>query len=342
MSRVSVLKCMWTISIIALIILLSACDKTIEQADIADRVVNATPPTVTANDTKATSSEGNSESDAIEFDSIENADTYFEPLPYKILDAPASESHKVESDELDEPSIQASELQEIEQSEPYIQTSTPDQSAESFIVAIDAGHQANGNYEQEPIGPGASQTKAKVASGTRGVATNVPEYQLTLDVSLKLRDELLARGYNVFMIRETNDVNISNRERAVMATEASADIFIRIHSDGSENSSASGILAISPTSKNPYVSNLYARSRALSDEILSAIVSVTGAHNRGVWETDTMSGINWSTMPVSIIEMGFMTNPSEDRLMQTEEYQQKLATGIANGIDSYFTRQDNE
>ncbi|MDL2264169.1 N-acetylmuramoyl-L-alanine amidase [Synergistaceae bacterium OttesenSCG-928-I11] len=208
-----------------------------------------------------------------------------------------------------------------------------------FTIAIDPGHQARGNRELEPIGPGATQKKAKVAPGTRGVATKVPEYRLTLDVSLKLRDELLARGYRVFMIRETNEVNISNKERAAMATEAGADIFVRVHADGSENKNATGILTICPTRNNPYIPHLYAQSRALSDAILSSVTAATGAHKRGVREVDNMSGINWSTMPVTIIEMGFMTNPTEDRLMQTEEYQQKLVMGIADGIDLYVGNQ---
>ena len=207
-----------------------------------------------------------------------------------------------------------------------------------FMIAIDPGHQMRANRELEPIGPGAAQKKAKVAPGTRGIATNVPEYRLTLDVSLQLRDELLARGYRVSMIRETNDVNITNRERAVMAAEAGADIFVRIHADGSEDRTASGIMTICPTAGNPYVPHLYAQSRALSDAILSSMVAETGAHDRGVREVDNMSGINWSTMPVTIVEMGFMTNPAEDRLMQTEEYQKKLVTGIADGIDLYFDK----
>ena len=73
-------------------------------------------------------------------------------------------------------------------------------------------------------GPGASQTKAKVASGTTGRTTGVTEYQLNLDVALKLRDELEARGYEVYMIRETNDVDISNAERAQLAAESGSDI----------------------------------------------------------------------------------------------------------------------
>jgi len=208
----------------------------------------------------------------------------------------------------------------------------------NFIIAIDPGHQAKGNFELEPIGPGASQSKAKVASGTQGVSTKVPEYKLTLEVSLKLREELLTRGYKVFMIRETDDVNISNRERAAMATEAGADIFVRIHADGSENSSVNGILTICPTIDNPYISQLYVQSRALSEDILDAMVAVTGAKKRGVSEVDNMSGINWSTIPVTIVEMGLMTNLTEDQLMQTEEYQQKLVIGIADGIEQYFIR----
>mgnify|MGYP002797674859 CR=1 FL=1 len=204
------------------------------------------------------------------------------------------------------------------------------------MVAIDAGHQSQGNAEQEPIGPGASETKAKVSSGTYGPASGLNEYELNLQVALKLRDELQARGYQVCMIRETNEVDISNRERAETAAAAGADILVRIHANGSEDPSVSGALTMAPSGENPYVGSLAPACQELSRDILDAFCAATGASSQGVYITDTMGGINWSTIPVTIVEMGYMTNAREDLNMASGEYQQLMAQGIANGIDAYF------
>lgn len=216
------------------------------------------------------------------------------------------------------------------------------QQASARLVVIDAGHQQIGNSDQEPVGPGAQETKAKVASGTTGRYTGVPEYVVTLQVSQKLETELRSRGYQVLMVRNENHVNISNAERAQIANENNAAAFLRIHCNGAENSSANGAMTICMTPENPYCANLYPQSRRLSDAVLNALCRKTQAKAERVWETDTMSGINWCQVPVTIVEMGYMSNPEEDQKLVSDDYQNLLAQGIADGVDAYFASEAEE
>lgn len=210
-------------------------------------------------------------------------------------------------------------------------------SEKGIVVAIDAGHQRQQNKDKEPLGPGSSTMKQKVSSGTSGVATGLNEYVLNLDVSLQLAQELIQRGYAVYMVRTTHEVNISNAERAQMAAENDADILIRVHANGDSDPSMNGALMIAPTNQNPYLSEeLISESQRLSLIMLDEFCAATGARKLFVYKVDNMTGINWATIPVTIVEMGYMSNPTEDRLMASASYQAKMVQGMANGVDSYF------
>ncbi len=205
------------------------------------------------------------------------------------------------------------------------------------IVGIDPGHQSHGNSSTEPVGPGSTTYKAKVAGGTRGTATGKAEYQLTLEVAKKLKTKLWNRGYQVVMTRTKNDVNISNKERAQLINESGADICVRIHADGGP-SSARGATVLCPSADNRYISRLYSRSKKLSECLITSYCSATGLRNRGISYRDDLTGTNWSTVPTTLLELGFMTNSTEDRYLSSASGQKAMVQGMADGIDAYFSK----
>ena len=213
---------------------------------------------------------------------------------------------------------------------------TEEPAANSHVVVIDPGHQGRGDSSTEPNGPGSSTMKARVAGGTHGTTTGVYEYQLTLAISQQLQAELEKRGYTVYLTRTSHDVNISNMERAQYATNVGGEIAVRIHANGVDNASVSWAMALTPSSANPYIAYLADSSWNLSKCILDSYCAATGMRNQGVSTSDTMTGINWSTVPVTILEMGYMTNPTDDVNMEDPAYQARMVQGIADGIDAYF------
>ena len=205
------------------------------------------------------------------------------------------------------------------------------------VIVIDAGHQTRAMSATEPIGPGSSQRKAKVTGGASGCVTHLPEYKLNLQVAKRLQKELVNRGYKVIMVRTKNNVRMSNVQRAKVANKYKAHAFIRIHANSAGSSSVKGALTIAPASNNRYMTKANRKaSQKLSKKVLKAMCKTTGAKNRGVMYTNSMTGINWCKVPVTIVEMGFMSNPSEDRKMAKASYQKKIVKGIADGIDNFF------
>ena len=221
---------------------------------------------------------------------------------------------------------------------------------DSRVIVIDAGHQRRGDSNKEPIGPGASQTKAKVTTGATGISTGNLESAINLEVALKLQKKLEDSGYQVIMVRTSQDVNISNQQRAEIANKNNAGAFIRLHCNSDDSSSIHGTLTMAPSESNPYCSQIATASQRLSKTVVNSICNQTGSKNRGVIITDVMNGFkvndiyqrsdltgfNWSKVPVVLVEMGFMSNPDEDRLLGDSTYQDKIVTGIVLGINEYF------
>ncbi len=207
-------------------------------------------------------------------------------------------------------------------------------------VAVDACYQAKENTEREPIGPSSDTMREKMDEGATGTVTGVKESELTLTIARKLKLELEDRGYEVVMTRESNDVNISNSERAEIANVSGAEIFIRLQANSMENSGVYGALTMCMTAQNPYNAGLHDKSYRLSKLIVDSICGETGTKNRGVQEVDNSGAINWSQIPVSDVAMGFLSNPDEDRWMQDDGYQEKIVTGIADAVDTYFATEN--
>nr|WP_246363020.1 N-acetylmuramoyl-L-alanine amidase [Paenibacillus alba] len=201
---------------------------------------------------------------------------------------------------------------------------------------LDPGHQRKGNPTPEQVGPDVKETKPAVSSGTVGVSTKKPEYVLNLEVSLLIKAELISRGIEVAMTRETNDVDISNKQRAEMANEAGAALAVRIHADGDGSPKTRGFSVLYPSASVAAVKPIAADSREAAGYLLERLKAATDMSGRGLSARSDLSGFNWSTVPVVLVELGFMTNPEEDELMSEEGYQKKLAKGIADGIEQFL------
>lgn len=203
------------------------------------------------------------------------------------------------------------------------------------IVVIDPGHQSRGDSAKEPIGPGATELKPRVTGGTTGIETRIGEYEVVLQIATNLKSRLEAAGVTVIMTRMTNDVNISNSERAAIANEAGAHLFIRVHADGSVNSDQAGISTLYPA-ENRWTAPIAQKSLSAAKSVHAAVIASTGATSRGIMARGDLAGFNWAKVPSVLVECGFLTNPVEDRFLSSPHYQDSLAQGMATGILAYL------
>ena len=214
------------------------------------------------------------------------------------------------------------------------ETYVPDKA--NKVIVIDPGHQGKGNSAKEAVGPGSSTMKAKVSSGATGISTKIIEAQTTLTIGLKLKSVLQARGYTVIMTRTSQDVNISNQQRAAVGNNNNAAAVIHLHCDSNDSSSVRGAHTIAVPTNSPYTSGIASASQSLARKVIDSYCSSTGIKNRGISLRNDLTGLNWSKVPSIYIEMGFISNSEEDKLLNDSSFQDKCAKGIANGIDNYF------
>ena len=208
--------------------------------------------------------------------------------------------------------------------------------AAGHIVCLDPGHQKKVDLSTEPEAPGSSVMKVKNPGGTEGVSTRIPEYRLNMEVADKLRQVLEAEGVRVVMTRTDDSADIGNIQRAQAANACGAEIFLRIHADSADSPDVKGATMLIPGDGFIHDTALLAESRKVGQYLLDSYIAATGAKSRGFSVRSDMTGFNWCTRPMVLLEMGFMSNPDEDRLLNSDAYQEKIVDGLADGINRYF------
>jgi N-acetylmuramoyl-L-alanine amidase len=199
-------------------------------------------------------------------------------------------------------------------------------------VVIDPGHDARPNLATEPIGPGSRTRKIADGGGARGAVTGTPEAVVVLDVSLRLRRLLLAAGLRVVMTRtRTAGVSLGNVARARIANRAGASLFLRVHADASTDRSTHGTHTLYPALRRGWTDDIHAASRRAAEAVQRAVVGRLGSRNLGTRPRSDLTGFNWADVPSVLVELGFLTNPREDRLLATAAYRQRAARGMCEG-----------
>jgi N-acetylmuramoyl-L-alanine amidase len=214
--------------------------------------------------------------------------------------------------------------------------------ARAPVVVIDPGHDLRANSETEPIGPGSSVRKIKDGGGTHGVVTGLTEAELNMMVAGRLRRLLERAGVRVVMTRtSTARTSIGNVARARIANRAGAGLFLRIHADGSADASLRGTHTLYPALRRGWTDDVYAASRRAAQTVQAELVRALGFPDRGLQERSDFTGFNWADVPVILVELGFMTNRTDERLLATAAYQQRAAVGLCRGTLRFLARSAN-
>lgn len=205
------------------------------------------------------------------------------------------------------------------------------------VVCIDPGHQENGRVVTEPNGPGLSGSKKSTGGMAQGVVTLRRESTVALETSMILRDLLLQEGATVVLTREVENLYHTNIERCEIAEAAGAHIMLRIHCNHSSNPSKQGIGIYAPLSSDyakavADADTYRALGQAFLDEMKMAVGYEVSDRTGNVTLNNNYVGNNWAKMLCFLVEMGYMSNVTEDLKLATPEYQTMLSEGMVEGI----------
>ncbi|KGM94565.1 N-acetylmuramoyl-L-alanine amidase [Clostridium novyi A str. 4552] len=251
------------------------------------------------------------------------------------LDKASKEKNKLQEDKDNKKN---KELDKIKNNE-VVKNSNADKSSKiknsKNVIVLDPGHASRGDSNKEPVSPNSSVKKARQTSGADGVMTKTPEYKVNMDVAVKLKRYLEQKGFTVIMTKTDNNKTMSNIERAKVGNNANAALVIRIHADSSESKSTNGASMLIPSNSGS-TKAIYNQSRNYGEKLIGTLTREVGMRNRGVIERKDLTGFNWSTVPVVLVEMGFLSNPEEDKKLSTDSYKDKIAKALANGVSYIF------
>lgn len=253
------------------------------------------------------------------------------------LIAPVTKQDKENLKEEKEEKVKLEEKQNLkENNKEKAKTEEKDNSKEGTVknkkvIVIDPGHSSGGNKGQERQSPDSNVLKIKDPGGAQGVVSKTPEYAINMKVALKLKALLEKDNYKVIMTKTQHKENPGNVERAEVGNSNKADLVIRIHCDSSDNQKVQGASMLVP-GKTGYGKSINSISKQYGQIILESLVNECKMSSKGVVERNDLTGFNWSKVPVVLVEMGFMSNPKEDQMLEDEAYQNKLAQGLFKGI----------
>ena len=203
--------------------------------------------------------------------------------------------------------------------------------AAAALICLDPGHgtpPAIGR-QREPIGPGSSVTKIKDPGGAPG------EAEVALAIARRTRTLLLRRGYRVAMTRTGPTFSGGNIARARFCNRRGAALMLRIHADGAADPSRRGVHTLHPAFHRGWTDDIYGPSRRAALRIQRSVVGATRARNLGVVERSDLTGFNWADVPAVLVETGFLSNPTDRRLLHSSAYQWRVARGLVGGVAAF-------